>query len=106
MFRIGRKIGKKVLGTGLIAAIILLVATTAYLSTSSKEKEFAETEVAGLTIGIGFLLAILLLPSLRRFKVAGVEMETEPVAAKNVELVPLSGKPIVDPFRKYVKILF
>lgn len=70
---------RKVLGLVLIFSILTLVVTTATVVVyiSIIKGEIISTGITGLTIMVGFLVVIMLLPGLRKFKVAEiVELET------------------------------
>ena len=99
---VGRSTGRKVAGIVLIGALISFIVSPIIImdrgiihlinSNSSDFTAFitggvtAQT-VAAFTLAIGALLAILLLPSLQKFKVAAIELETVPVSAKDQEAI-------------------
>jgi tetratricopeptide (TPR) repeat protein len=73
---------RKVFGTSLIGFILALIGLFGYLS-------FNRVENPSLAIPIGFLILILLLPSLRKVKVGLFEMETVIFGALATPLEPV-----------------
>ena len=53
--------------------------------------------VAAFTIAVGALLAILLLPSLQKFRVATIELETIPINVKDQVMILPSLEPKINP---------
>ena len=106
---------KKLFGVGIILSIIALIVITAYISlgfenisipgianlttgklttgntqnvTDGNQPNEITGNVAALAALAGILVAMLLLPSLKTIKVAGMEMDSEFHVHKNVELEP------------------
>jgi hypothetical protein len=48
-----------------------------------------DADITGLAISVGFLVGILLLPSLKQVKLGEVELGTENIGLKNIELEAL-----------------
>jgi tetratricopeptide (TPR) repeat protein len=86
--------GKKAFGIALVvsifALIIFAVAAITYTYTNQKitsqdlgnNSSVFSPAITGITIMTGLLIAILLLPSIRRFKVAEIELEPIPIDTK------------------------
>jgi multisubunit Na+/H+ antiporter MnhF subunit len=74
---LGQEEVKKGLGLIIMFSVLALIVTIAivivYLSII--KGEITPSGVSGLTIMVGFLVLIMLLPSLRKFKVAEIELE-------------------------------
>ena len=99
---LGRGRGKKIAGIILIFALIsfiispiiiigdamvhLINSNSTNFTTFITKSVTAQT-IAVFTLAIGALLAILLLPSLQRFRVATIELETIPVNIKDQEVM-------------------
>jgi len=103
--------GKRAFAAGIISSIIVLIAITAYISLGIGNIDTVNTHnttkgnqshpingnitvpsingnVAGPAALAAILIGVLLLPSLKAFKVAGVELESEFPVHKNVQLEP------------------
>lgn len=73
---------RKFLGTVTIITIFALIALFGYLS-------FHGSERVGLSIPLGILVAMLMLPSLKKVKVGSIEMETLPVGSVATIIEPI-----------------
>jgi hypothetical protein len=96
---------KKELGLIIMFSIPSLIVATAIVIVyiSIIKGEITSSSISGLTIMVGFLVLIMLLPSLRKFKVAEVELETieitsvkpemdlEPTLSPKLEYKPVGG---------------
>ena len=68
---------KPILGTIVMAFIACIMITTVILA-FSYPSSLAPSVVAALTFSMAILIGVLLLPSLKRFKAAGIELEPNP----------------------------
>jgi hypothetical protein len=95
----GGSAGKRALGSLVVAlligSIVAVISLTTYRPLTDKSVTNISSELTGLTVIIGILAGILLLPSLKKLKVGDVELDTVPIATQNVQLSPiLSVTPI------------
>lgn len=77
-----------------------MVGLLVYLDLSGKS--LSNNDITGLSIMIGFLIVLLLLPSLTKFKVATLEMETIGPVSKNVELEPKAADIPLEQLKKFI----
>ena len=113
---LGRGIGRKIAGIVLIVALISFIVSPIVItdraiihlinSNSTAFTGFITSSVtaqtiAAFTLAIGALLAILLLPSLQKFRVATIELETAPVNVKDQEVM-VTYVPKISPPEKNV----
>jgi tetratricopeptide (TPR) repeat protein len=80
---------KPVLGAMVMASIALIIILTIVLA-FMYPSNLAASVVAGLTFAMAILIGVLLLPSLRRFKAAGIELEPSPFVPETIKLRPSS----------------
>ena len=78
---------KQVIGAIIMASIAVLTIITIILA-FMYASNLAASVIAGLTFAIAIAVAILLLPSLRRFKAAGIELEPSPFVPETIKLKP------------------
>ena len=78
---------KPVLGAIVMASIALIIILTIVLA-FMYPSNLAASVVAGLTFAMAILIGVLLLPSLRRFKAAGIELEPLPFVPETIKLRP------------------
>jgi hypothetical protein len=69
---------KPILGAIVMAFIAGIMITTVILA-SSYPSTLAPSVVAALTFSMAIMIGVLLLPSLKRFKAAGIELEPNPI---------------------------
>jgi membrane protein YdbS with pleckstrin-like domain len=67
-----------------IAVLTIIATILAFMYASN----LAASVIAGLTFTIAIAVAILLLPSLRKFKAAGIELEQSPFVPGTIKLKP------------------
>jgi tetratricopeptide (TPR) repeat protein len=82
-----RKAFGLILMFSIVAIVISTTVVTVYVSYINKQG-FEEHTVTALIVMLGLLVLILLLPSLRRFKVSEIELETVEIAVVRPELEP------------------
>jgi tetratricopeptide (TPR) repeat protein len=81
---------RKALGLTLMILILglIVIITAVILHLSIKKGEIAESYIAGLTVLVGLLVLIMLLPSLRKFKVGELEIEVTEIKSVKTNLEP------------------
>lgn len=89
----GKKIAGTVLLTSLLSLVLLISIMISYISIVNET--ISPQAITGLLVMIGFLVIILLLPSLRKVKVMDVELETEPLTLMRAELEAVLLSPSV-----------
>ena len=78
---------KPILGAIVMAFIAGIMITTVILA-SSYPSTLAPSVVGTLTFSMAIMIGVLLLPSLKRFKGAGIELEPNPFVL-TIEMLPL-----------------
>lgn len=112
-----RGIQKGALGIVLVVAILSLISVTTYVSISDSNVTFEDaafllglsenttspadqsddgsdltSNIVALSVIIGLLMVVLLLPSLKKIKLGDIELDTESVGPKRFELEPVLAR--------------